>query len=68
MGRTKKLTDFKPLKSITYHQELHHTCMNTQICKKQISPSEQCEGCNFYKFQKVDVADNPIRHSIDWGF
>lgn len=66
MGRTKKLIDFKRLKSVTYHKELHHACMNTAICKRVISPSENCEGCRFYQYREVEVADNPIRHDIDW--
>lgn len=68
MGRTKKLTDFEPLKSVTYHTEQHHTCNNSQICNKVMQPGEQCGNCKFYKFRMVDVADNPIRHKIDWGF
>ena len=67
MGRTKKLIDFKPLKSVTYHKELHHTCLNPAICKLRISPSRACRNCKFYKNQAVEVADNPIRHDIrDW--
>lgn len=68
MGRMKKLIDFKPLKSVKYHKERHHICMNTAICKRVISPSEVCEGCKHYQYREVDVADNPIRHSLDWGF
>lgn len=66
MGRTKKLTDFEPLKSVKYHTERHHTCLNPAICKLRISPSRACRNCKFYKNQWVDVADNPIRHSLDW--
>lgn len=69
MGRTKKLIDFEPLKSVSYTKEFHHTCNNTAICRKVISPSELCADCKYYKFQEVEVADNPIRHDIrDWGF
>ena len=68
MGRTKKLTDFEPLKSVSYHKERHHTCSNPAICKLRVSPDISCQDCRFYKNQEVEVADDPIRHKIEWGF
>ena len=66
MGRRKKNVEEKPLKSIKYHKEQHHTCTNAQICNKVKNPCELCKGCKYYNFRVVDVADNPIRHNIDW--
>lgn len=68
MGRKRKLIDFEPLKSVTYHKEMHHTCTNPIICKDHTSPSELCSECRHYKLQEVDVADDKIRFNIDWGF
>ncbi len=48
--------------------ELHHTCNNSQICKLHVHPNEKCKECSFYDLKKVQVAIDPIRYDIDWGF
>lgn len=67
MGRKRSQPfDFRPLKCVEYHKELHHTCKNSKICKKNIQPSEKCKKCEYYELREVEVAHNPIRHNIDW--
>ena len=66
--KKKKLYTPKCLENIEYKKELHHMCLNSQICKTQIQPCDECAGCKFYKLEEVEVADNPIRFNIDWGF
>ena len=66
MGRKIKRIDFKPLVSVKTYKELHHTCKNSKICTKQIQPGEYCAECEHYLLREVDVAENPIRHDIDW--
>lgn len=64
----KKTYKLKCMQNIPHHKELHHTCLNTAICKEHTSPNEDCGDCKYYKLSEVEVADNPIRHKLDWGF
>lgn len=67
MGRKRKqLIDFKPLKSVKYQKELHHTCTNPIICREYSQPCNSCEGCRHYKLREVDVVENKIRYDINW--
>lgn len=58
----------KPIENVSYHKELHHTCLSSQICLKEIQPCKKCEGCKYYSLQEVDVADSLHNFSLDWGF
>ncbi len=64
----KKSKKPKIIDTLKYTQELHHTCNNPQICKAHVHPSEKCKECSFYDLKKVQVAVDPIRHDINWGF
>lgn len=68
MGRKRKITRPKTPLNVTYHKELHHTCNNTAICREQIQPCDECAKCKYYEHREVEVADSPIRLSVDWGF
>ena len=59
---------FKTSNDVEYAKELHHTCNNSAICTKKVSPDETCKDCTYYKLLEVDVALKPIRESVDWGY
>ena len=54
-----------PIIKTKFIKELHHTCSNAQICRKQFQPNENCKDCTYYKPIEVDVALEPMRKNVN---
>lgn len=67
-SKNKKTNKPKYVHNVEYIKELHHTCNNSQICKTKVYPDETCADCSYYKLLEVDVALEPTRDEVDWGF
>lgn len=57
-----------PIIETKFIKELHHTCVNPRICTEHTQPNENCKNCKYYKLLEVDVALEPTRDEVDWGF
>lgn len=57
-----------PIVKTEFKKELRHLCTNTQICKKFIQPNKDCKDCKYHIENEVDVALQPIRLDVDWGY
>lgn len=66
--RKTKTPKLKCLQDVKYTKEFHHTCNNPEICKIKIHPDKNCKNCIFYKLLEVEVADEPQKDEVDWGF
>lgn len=57
-----------PIVETKFIKELHHTCSNARICTVQTQPNENCRDCTYYELKEVEVALEPARLNVDWGY